>query len=591
MSNIGKDDKLMLEKEKIAAGFEALIKKALELGINPADIEPVKKLMPANYTAEVQRLNEEVKSAGERALEAGKVKNRFLANMSHEIRTPMNSIIGFAEVLYGTGLNKDQSEILDYIKMSSHALLALINDILDYSKIEAGRLEVLNIEFDLAKVIWEVVGIVNIMLQQKKLKIDINIDYNIDFNVIGDPDRLRQVLLNLAVNAVKFTPKGRIEIRADLLSQSETEALIKLSVIDEGIGIKAENINKIFEPFCQADELVFRNYGGTGLGLPISNELAMIMGAEKINVTSCEGKGSVFYFTINFKKIINKKKEVASKKIRNIGEASKFKYNILLVEDNYSNAKLVSKILSINGHKVSLAENGRLALEAVEKASYDVILMDIQMPVMDGHEAAKKIRGMGLSTPIIAITANTFNGSCEQCIASGMNGFISKPINVHEFEPMIIDIVESGKTGAEKDAGTTTIRIKNPSSAPSQAEARHGEPFSGEACLDYQKLKLNLCGIEELMKDAVEMFIEYCPPYVADIKAAAAAGDPAALKKAAHKMKGTALNGGARKIAAMLVEIENIALGGSVEGCIQIIEKIVENIEEYKKEALKYGFY
>jgi|GEM_PF-1316617 len=541
-------------------------------------------------TVELERLNAEYKSAKERAEEASQIKNRFLSNMSHEIRTPMNAIIGFSDILFKTDLTNEQSELLSFIKMSSQTLLTLINDILDFSKIEAGRLEVEQSEFELPKIIWEVVGMTNLQLQQKKLKINIYIDFALNFHLIGDQNRLRQIILNLVNNAIKFTEKGQIEISADIVSQSDSEADIMISVADEGIGVPEDKLELIFSPFCQADGSVTRKYGGTGLGLSISNELVRLMGGDKIRVENRVNGGSNFYFTIKFKKAGSAPNEnrnsLQHEKNENI---SQFKYKVLLVEDNFSNAKLATKILNASGHKVALAENGRVAVDLISRDCYDVVLMDIQMPEMDGHEATRKIRELGYQTPIIAMTASVLKGSFEACMASGMDGYIAKPINIFEFEPEIIRVVENKKS----DTRTEYI-IKKPSAdsikfqlVPKKAE---NQDFEDAAILDRQKISANLGGIEELIRDAISMFVEYSEPYMQEVVSSIEKNDPTGLKKAAHKYKGTALNGGAARIANYLVELEKIGISGSVSGAMQIVEKIKECIAAYKDEAIKAGF-
>ncbi|OQA77223.1 MAG: Autoinducer 2 sensor kinase/phosphatase LuxQ [bacterium ADurb.Bin243] len=380
----------------------------------------------------------EIKKARMEAERANRMKSDFLANMSHEIRTPMNSIIGFSDMMYNTKLDENQLDCLSHIKTSGQALLSLINDILDFSKIEAGKLEIENIEFDPARILYEVVGIVMPMLNAKKLDVDIGNTYELKHMLIGDSNRLRQVLLNFATNAIKFSASGKIRIIFEKNSETETEAAVTFGVSDEGIGIAREKLEQIFSPFVQADSSTTRRFGGTGLGLAISNQLVKLMGAEKIFVESRPGRGSKFFFKLNLKKGSLIKGGGAYAPAVKIGGGNvKKSRKILLAEDSPPSIALMLKLLKMLGHEVSVAEDGACAVRAARAEKFDIIFMDVQMPELDGISATLKIREFDRATPIVAMTASAMKDDIDSYLQAGMAACISKPINVSEIEGVI----------------------------------------------------------------------------------------------------------------------------------------------------------
>ena len=406
-----------------------------------------------NMRDKADKAKEDAERLAKKAEASDRIKSQFLANMSHEIRTPINSILGFADMLAETHLDKEQNEFLASIRISTHSLLGLINDILDISKIEAGKLDVEKVEFDLKKIIQEVTSITNAKVIEKGLELIVNTDSIIGYKVIGDPGRLRQVLVNLAGNAVKFTDKGKISIISKIEDESETHIKIRFAVEDEGMGIPEDKQDMIFSAFSQVDSSDIRRYGGTGLGLTISNQLVRLMGGERIFLKSSPGRGSKFFFSLNFPRG-SRLDEKEEERPAYTGPERRKLYKILLVEDTPQNIKLAFRLLTKRGHTVVVAENGQLAVENVKKENFDVILMDVQMPVMDGLEATKEIRKWESDhsttqllnhLPIIAMTASAMKGDRERCLEAGMNGYISKPIKIKEVGKLINDIIDQSK--------------------------------------------------------------------------------------------------------------------------------------------------
>jgi len=396
-------------------------------------------------TAELLEAQKKATEAKNAAENASRAKSDFLAMMSHEIRTPLNAVIGFSDMLETTGLTADQAEMLGCVKNSGQFLAAIINDILDFSKIEAGKLELEKIDFSLQRLVDETLAIVNVSSVKKGIALSHSVDRRIDFHLKGDANRLKQILLNLLGNSVKFTAAGSVSLRAELVKETGQWAEIFFEVADEGAGITEEKIEKIFSPFNQADPSVTRIYGGTGLGLAISNNLVKLMGGERIFVKSKIGRGSKFYFTIGFDKgSAGAGDASAPETVFKPGE-TKIRYKLLLAEDNLMNLKLASKLLTMYGHEVKTAENGQIAYEMACAEKFDAILMDIQMPVLDGFEASKLIRAAGIGIPIIALTASAIKSDLEESVKCGMDDYITKPINARNLEPLIAGIIEKKK--------------------------------------------------------------------------------------------------------------------------------------------------
>jgi PAS domain S-box-containing protein len=387
---------------------------------------------------QLQQHERELKLARDLAEESTRAKSEFLANMSHEIRTPMNAIIGLTHLVLETELSGQQYDYISRTQVAAESLLRIINDILDFSKIEAGKLEIEETEFNLGDILNSMVDILGVKANEKGLEFILNLDPQVPLTLLGDPIRLGQILNNLVSNSLKFTAQGRVTVSVSLEAIRAQEADVKFEVADTGIGMTPEQKKVLFTPFTQADTSTTRKYGGTGLGLTISKRLAEMMGG-KIWCQSEIGQGSVFGFTAKFK--LNQDEQIkanAAKKrakktnkelLKNIEGAK-----ILLTEDNEVNQLVASRILNNAGFLVDIAKNGLEAVDMVKKTKYDLVLMDIQMPEMDGLTASRTIRALPgfADLPIVAMTAHAMSGDKELSIAAGMNDHVSKPINIAE---------------------------------------------------------------------------------------------------------------------------------------------------------------
>ena len=388
---------------------------------------------------------EELHKAKQQLEKSLKVKEQFLANMSHEIRTPMNAILGFTKLLLKSEHSVENKQYLNAIETSGDNLLVIINDILDFSKLESGKITFENIQFKLFELIHMLVELMRPKASEKNIKLLIEIDKNIPESVVGDPTRLNQILINLVGNAIKFTNSGEVKIMVSFINQIEDQIELNFGVQDTGIGIGQENLERIFDSFTQEANDTARKYGGTGLGLSITKQLIELQGGE-ISVKSRVGEGSLFTFTLNFKQTIQHDHKNTSVTCSYKDKLPLKGVKVLLVEDNFFNQMLASKILE-NWHcKVEIAENGIIALEKVEKNNFDVILMDIQLPEIDGYETTHFIRNKTVSpkcdTPIIAMTAHAFADEVEKCLKAKMNDYISKPFDENKLFTKIIEVLK-----------------------------------------------------------------------------------------------------------------------------------------------------
>ncbi len=361
------------------------------------------------------------------AEEAVKAKQQFLSNMSHEIRTPMNAIVGFTKVVLKTELNEKQKEYINAIKISGDALIVLINDILDLAKVDAGKMTFEKIPFKLSASVYAMLHLFETKIKEKNIELVKNYDTSIPEVLVGDPVRLHQVVLNLVSNAIKFTSHGKITVDVRMVSQDNEKAILRFSVSDTGIGIPPDRIESIFDNFQQATSGTSRLYGGTGLGLAIVKQLVTAQGGS-IDVKSEVGKGSTFSFTLAFKK--TKEKILNPEDENEVDHKTAKNGRILVVEDVALNQLLMKTLLADFGYELEIAGNGRIAIEKLKDKKFDLILMDLQMPEMNGFAATEHIRNtLKLDLPIIALTADVTTVDLEKCKAIGMNDYISKPID------------------------------------------------------------------------------------------------------------------------------------------------------------------
>jgi PAS domain S-box-containing protein len=466
----------------------------------------------ATGIAEVAK--EKAESATQIAEDAVKAKQQFLSNMSHEIRTPMNAIIGFTKVVLKTELTAKQREYLMAIKLSGDALIVLINDILDLAKVDAGKMTFEQTPFKMAASISAMLHLFETKIQEKNLELIKKYDSRIPEVLVGDSVRLHQIILNLVSNAVKFTSTGNITVDVQLVSEDEEKVTIDFLVSDTGVGINEDKLASIFENFQQASSSTSRLYGGTGLGLAIVKQLVESQGGT-IKVQSTPGEGSTFSFRLSFKKT----KEAAEMELDTIELDAKMKnIKVLVVEDIALNQLLMKTLLDDFGFERDIASNGKIAIEKMQKNLYDVILMDLQMPEMNGFEATDYIRKtMGSKVPIIALTADVTTVDLAKCKAVGMNDYIAKPVDEKLLYNKIISLV------------------KKPATVIGKFESEQ-EKRERIRCINLEYLTHRTKSNPTLMAEMISLYLEQTPPLVQTMKQSMENKDWKSLQMAVHKM-------------------------------------------------------
>jgi len=459
----------------------------------------------------------ELNVAREIAEQSVRTKEAFLANMSHEIRTPMNAIMGMGRQLEKTNLQEQQRFFLNTINMASDHLLVVINDILDISKIEAGKLELENTGFNLSEVLQHVVRVMQPRAEEKGLELKTILDKSIAPVLIGDSHRINQILLNLISNAIKFTEKGGVTISVILDEKIEQKQVIEFSIKDTGIGISAEFVEHIFDKFSQEERATARKYGGTGLGMAITKELVELMQGH-ISINSKKGAGTEILIELPFKVGTEHDLPKANKDFSDT--ASLQGIRILLAEDNEMNRLVANTVLENYGVLITEAKNGAEAVDALKKGQYDIVLMDMQMPIMDGMEATEVIRNeMKLDIPIIALTANAIKGDSERYMAIGMNGFISKPFEENDLINAIATVLKLENVGSEPGANKREKAIET------------------KPLFSLEKLEQIGRGDKEFINKMIELFLQQMPETIAELRDAFEREDILAVRKVAHKVK------------------------------------------------------
>ena len=526
---------------------------------------------------ERKQVQEELIIAKEKAEAANIAKSQFLANMSHEIRTPMNGMIGFLQILKHTKLSSDQQEFVEIIQTSADNLLTVINDILDISKVEAGKMELECIAFDIRLMIENTVILFDARAKGKGIELNMLVSPDLPQYVIGDPTKLRQVMGNLLNNAVKFTDEGEVLVEVSLVDESDEQIEILFKVRDTGIGMSIEEVNKIFKPFSQADPSSTRKYGGTGLGLAICKRLVNIMGGS-IEVMSHKGEGTTFSVLMCLGKskdiMMLESKELDQAKedravIGDTGQEACYRkeLKILLVEDDHINRKFVIELLKRNGLSCDIAMNGVEAIRNCNNKAYDIIFMDCQMPLMDGYEATRQIRlleGDNRHTIIIAMTAHAMTGQKEKCLKAGMDDYLSKPIHVDQVISMLqkYEKTQDREDPADKDMHhfTDTVRLLMRESG-----------FDKEMC-------------EELVGD----FCEQAKELMKHVKEQVGEKNLTEAGFVLHRFKGSAGSVRAKEIAKYAIEAEVAVKNNAMQRLPDLVEKLEKLINALCEDREKW---
>ena len=514
----------------------------------------------------------------EAAQQAARAKAEFLATMSHEIRTPLSGIVGMLDILRASGLPAEQIAHAEVADRCAKDLLALVNDILDFSKMEAGAMVVESIDFRPREVIGRAADVLAPQAHAKGLTVQTSVDPALDPALRGDPARLRQILLNLISNAVKFTETGKVEVGA-AVAERDGAAVVRYWVRDTGIGLSPRAKERLFLPFAQADGSTTRKYGGTGLGLAISKQLVELMAGE-FGVESIEGQGSTFWFTLPLLPGSEARLLESAVPQHQPAAASPFAARfvmpprVLVAEDNDVNQRIARLQLRRIGIDPIVASNGREAIEAFQGSRPDIILMDCQMPGVDGFEATRAIRrlerGTGTRVPIVAMTANAVHGDREACLAAGMDDYLAKPVSFDGIQRALGAwlpgfVAEAGDAGP--DTVPTTAEMEEPTMTILEAETL----TALQALSDDD---------DDLLQELVDIYLAEAPALIRAIRAASAEGDAEGLERAAHSLKGSSANMGALRLASKALALEELGRAGSIDGASELAAELDALFEE-----------
>jgi PAS domain S-box-containing protein len=526
-----------------------------------------RELIAANRSLEeTGRLAREM---ADRADALSAAKSDFLANMTHEVRTPLNGILGMTGLALETDLNGDQREYLELVKSSAESLLSLVNDVLDFSKYEVGKLGLDCVEFSLRSLLRDVLRPLALRASVSGLAFESVVEDRVPDDLIGDPLRIGQILRNLAGNAIKFTNAGRVSVRVRAESVEGSRVTLCFSVADTGIGIPPDKHRLIFEPFTQADGSTTRKFGGTGLGLSISSGLVELMDG-RIWVESELGQGSTFHFTITLELHNPAESRELSQPEAAGRDQAKRKMRILVAEDNSVNQRLAVRLLEREGHSVTIAGSGQEAVDLFERNQFDLILMDVQMPGLDGLQATSQIRekerSLGRRVPIVAMTAQAAESDRVRCLESGMDAYVTKPVHVPKLMNMIETVVPGGNSmNAEFTSEGSSV----------EAQLRQ---------LDESLALSRVGGDVELMKEVIELFLDDYPSTLERIRAAVAACDATALEHNAHSLKGSVSTFGANRAFEAAYTLEKQGRSGDLTGAPDGLQQLEQALVALRPE-------
>jgi signal transduction histidine kinase/DNA-binding response OmpR family regulator len=579
----------MLE-ERVANRTAQLEKMNLELESEIKERTQVEETLKEERASLAQRVAErtaELSSANIELARAVHAKDEFLANMSHEIRTPINGVIGMTALVLATELSPEQRRFAHTIKVSAESLLAIINDILDFSKIEAGKLDIDLTDFNLNTLIQETCDVFSFRAHEKGLDLTVYLAPELPTGLHGDPARIRQVLTNLVGNSIKFTTKGRIQILVDLVSAG-SDTQVRFRVMDTGIGIPSKKIDRLFTPFTQVDASTTRNYGGTGLGLSICKKLTELMNG-KIGVESQVGVGSTFWFTIPFEPArlsAQREKSPLVESEQSVGSGSAFplgQIRVLLAEDNLINQEVAVTILEKSHIQVDAVANGLDAIRALEHNRYDLVLMDVQMPEIDGLQASRIIRDPTSSVldhniPIVAMTANAMRRDQEACLQAGMNDYLPKPFDPSQLVARIARWALNRKDGIP---ARDPVEVDPPTQPENSPASKPEEP----APIAFDNLVARLLNDRRIALDLIGRIRKRLPKEIAEISAAIQNRDAANIRWLAHRLKGSAGNLSAEPLRRACFDLETASDSGNWDAIQAGLDALRKAGDEFEKAA------